>query len=90
MPSSNERELARKVIWAMGGNRSGEIAHAYANEEAYRNNICLCGKGVHPVMRFDDWDLSNELISEHTCPQCRERMRFLAYLSHMEPKEEKK
>lgn len=86
MPSPNEKEPGSEIIWAMGGNKSGDVAHAYADEEAYRNNSCLCGRTVVPLIRFEDWDTDQELIANHTCPQCRKRLLFLPHIARIERK----
>ena len=81
---SKTAALGRQVIWAMGGNRSKDLAHAYVSEEAYQNNTCLCGCGTVPAVRFDDWDLDNKLVREHTCPQCLKRLQLLPYIARLE------
>jgi len=68
-----------RIIWAMGGRRSKDIAHLYLTEEDYENGICLCGRHVIPHLAFPEWNLENEEMKNHTCTSCFERLNLLKF-----------
>lgn len=78
--TDNEVELAKQVIWAMGGKGTTDKTHAYLSESDYLQGKCLCGRGVKPHIRMEKWNLAEELVEEHTCPQCRERLKLLNFM----------
>lgn len=67
------------VIWAVGAYRA-KYTHAYVSEEAYQRGECICGRKIAPSIRFDQWDLNEQLALEHTCPTCLERLKLFKYI----------
>lgn len=68
------------VLWAMGGRNSTDVAHAYLSEDDYEAGRCLCGRIVKPYLKFDHWNLDENIVREHTCQQCRERLKLLEFM----------
>ena len=50
----------------------------------YRRKLMIaesvCGRKVVPAIKYDKWDLDNELAKEHTCEGCLDRLKLMRFL----------
>lgn len=68
------------VIWGGGQSPRSKYVHAYVSKEAYDRGECLCGRKVVPAIKYDKWDLDNELAKEHTCEGCLDRLKLMRFV----------
>jgi len=72
-----EKTQMSEILYAMGGRRSKDIVHLYLSKEDYEKGYCLCGRTIMPRLPFPDWDVGDEEMKSHTCPNCLERLNSL-------------